>query len=388
MSSSALGTAAQAEALTVSAALGALTPTAGEQIARAIADLRAGRPWLGVLGQRKTVIVAVENLSQDRLTALHTLFGAPELVLTDMRARAVLSATAAAQIAAEPVRVRPPEGAPLSWLRARADAGFDRTPASTSSLDVITGGDLRLHRLALTLAKLAELLPAALVFDLPEGRALPAGLELCCIDAAASLDHLMATPALAPVAAATFPLYAADAGQLTVFRDPAGMREHYALKIGNPDLTRPVLTRLHSACFTGDVLGSLKCDCGPQLHAALDQMGAEGAGILLYLNQEGRGIGLANKMRVYDLQRQGFDTVEANHRLGFEDDERDFRVAAVMLHSMGVRAARLLTNNPAKVRVFAAHGVKITEQVPLRVGRNPHNSSYLATKALKSGHAL
>ena len=125
------------------------------------------------------------------------------------------------------------------------------------------------------------------------------------------------------------------------------------MEIGTPDRTLPVLSRLHSACFTGDVLGSLKCDCGPQLRAALAQMGAEGAGVLLYLNQEGRGIGLANKMRVYDLQAQGFDTVEANHRLGFEDDERDFRIAAVMLRTLGFNAARLLTNNPAKVRSSA-----------------------------------
>ncbi len=160
------------------------------------------------------------------------------------------------------------------------------------------------------------------------------------------------------------------------------------MEIGTPDRTLPVLSRLHSACFTGDVLGSLKCDCGPQLRAALAQMSAEGAGVLLYLNQEGRGIGLANKMRVYDLQAQGFDTVEANHRLGFEDDERDFRIAAVMLRTLGFNSVRLLTNNPAKVQVFRAQGVAISEQLPLRVGRNVHNSDYLATKALKSGHAL
>jgi GTP cyclohydrolase II len=145
---------------------------------------------------------------------------------------------------------------------------------------------------------------------------------------------------------------------------------------------------LHSACFTGDLMGSLKCDCGPQLRAALAQMGAEGTGILLYLNQEGRGIGLANKMRAYSLQDQGFDTVEANHRLGFEDDERDFRLGADILRSMGFSAVRLLTNNPRKVEMMEASGIDVAERVPLKVGENRHNAGYLATKAAKSGHLL
>jgi len=149
-----------------------------------------------------------------------------------------------------------------------------------------------------------------------------------------------------------------------------------------------VLARLHSACFTGDVLGSLKCDCGPQLHAALAQMGDEGQGVLLYLNQEGRGIGLANKMRAYSLQDQGFDTVEANHRLGFEDDERDFRIGADILKAMGFARVRLLTNNPRKIAMMQGAGLAVTERVPLKVGLTDQNAAYLATKAAKSGHLL
>ena len=135
-------------------------------------------------------------------------------------------------------------------------------------------------------------------------------------------------------------------------------------------------------------MGSLKCDCGPQLRGALAQMGQEGAGILLYLNQEGRGIGLANKMRAYALPDQGFDTVEANHRLGFEDDERDFRLGSDILSALGFSSVRLLTNNPKKIAMMEASGITVTERVPLKVGENRFNRDYLATKAEKSGHLL
>ncbi|WP_372887509.1 GTP cyclohydrolase II, partial [Shimia sp.] len=190
------------------------------------------------------------------------------------------------------------------------------------------------------------------------------------------------------VASARLPMELAGSGRLHIFRPGNGETEHYAIEIGRPDRSRPVLTRLHSACFTGDVLGSLKCDCGPQLRGALAQMGAEGAGVLLYLNQEGRGIGLANKMRAYSLQDQGFDTVEANHRLGFEDDERDFRIGAKILSEMGFSSVRLLTNNPRKIAMMEGTGIAVRERVPLKVGENAHNSAYLATKAAKSGHLL
>jgi GTP cyclohydrolase II len=211
---------------------------------------------------------------------------------------------------------------------------------------------------------------------------------LTLVDVGACGALLEAEPALSPVASARLPMMVSEAGRLHVFRPGDGGEEHYAIEIGTPSRQGPVLARLHSACFTGDVLGSLKCDCGPQLRTALQQMGDEGAGVLLYLNQEGRGIGLANKMRAYALQDQGFDTVEANHRLGFEDDERDFRIGAALLKEMGFSAVRLLTNNPAKVRMMAAHGITVAERVPLKVGETRHNAHYLATKAKKSGHLL
>lgn len=190
------------------------------------------------------------------------------------------------------------------------------------------------------------------------------------------------------IASARVPLAVSELGRVRVFRPGDGSEEHYAVEIGNPDRAAPLLCRLHSACFTGDLMGSLKCDCGPQLRAALAQIGAEGAGVLLYLNQEGRGIGLANKMRAYTLQDQGFDTVEANHRLGFEDDERDFRIGANMLRLMGFSRLRLITNNPAKVARMNGCGLSVVERVPLQVGRTAFNAHYLDTKAAKSGHLL
>lgn len=365
----------------------ALAPSPAERLARALNDLRMGLACVVADGAAKAVVAAVETLTPERLSALSALFGTPELVLSAHRARAVMTPVASAVLMADAVRIRPPENAGLDWYQRLAESAFDATTGPRGPLHVLRDADPSLAVPALQLAKSAELLPAVVLFPLAADSVLPRGLALGHIDLAQT-EETAIPPVFAQIASARFPVRAADAGRLHVFRDTTGAREHYAFEVGSPDRALPVLARLHSACFTGDVLGSLKCDCGPQLHAALARMGDAGAGVLLYLNQEGRGIGLANKMRVYDLQAQGFDTVEANHRLGFEDDERDFRVAAVMLRSLGFSAARLLTNNPAKVQVFRAQGIAVTEQVPLRVGKNAHNSGYLATKALKSGHAL
>jgi GTP cyclohydrolase II len=159
------------------------------------------------------------------------------------------------------------------------------------------------------------------------------------------------------------------------------------LLIGEPS-GEPPLVRLHSECLTGDALGSLKCDCGPQLDDALAAIATSGWGILLYLRQDGRGIGLVNKLRAYSLQDQGFDTVDANLRLGFGDDERDFAVAARMLERLKQVEVRLLTNNPRKVEGLEAEGIRVAERVPHRSGSNPHNQAYLETKRRRSGHQL
>jgi GTP cyclohydrolase II len=191
---------------------------------------------------------------------------------------------------------------------------------------------------------------------------------------------------------AHLPVAATENAEIVAFRALDDMREHVALVIGTQDGGRPPLVRLHSECLTGDILGSLKCDCGPQLGAALramaDEARAGGWGVLLYLRQEGRGIGLVNKLRAYALQDLGFDTVDANNRLGLPSEARDFPVAARMLELLGVSRIRLMTNNPGKVAALRDVGVDVVERVPHRLPPNPHNARYLDTKRDRTGHLL
>ncbi|SNC58755.1 GTP cyclohydrolase II [Sodalis endosymbiont of Henestaris halophilus] len=172
------------------------------------------------------------------------------------------------------------------------------------------------------------------------------------------------------------------------FEESATRQDHLALVYGNITNSVSVLARVHSECLTGDALFSLRCDCGFQLEAALNHIAEEGRGILLYHRQEGRNIGLLNKIRAYALQELGADTVEANHQLGFAADERDFTMCADMFKLLGVEKVRLLTNNPKKVEILTEAGINISERVPLIVGRNPKNARYLDTKAAKMGHLL
>lgn len=352
-----------------------LGPSPAERLNRARADMRMGLPVL----ISDHLVAAVETLSPERLAALRAL-GPLTLCLTARRAGTLKARVYDADVA----RIRVPDEADLLWLRALADPADDLRVPMKGPLEALRGGDADLARAGIRLAKSAQLLPAALMVAAPD----PAPDGLTRVAAREALEAADIPQAFTPVSAARVPMRAAEAGRLHIFRPDDGAEEHYAIEIGQRDRSKPVLARLHSACFTGDVLGSLKCDCGPQLDAALTLMGHEGAGILLYLNQEGRGIGLANKMRAYSLQDQGFDTVEANHRLGFEDDERDFRIGAALLRKLGFSRVRLLTNNPAKVAMLEANGIAVTERVPLKVGMSRHNEAYLATKAAKSGHIL
>lgn len=362
-----------------------LLPSPRERIARARGDLAMGLPCLVTHTGNRMVLAAAETLSQERFDALCYRFGTPHLLLTADRARAVVRSSV--DFHGPVVRLHPPAPASLDWFRTLSDPQFDADPSITGAPQPSREGQAALQHLAIRLIKLAELIPAVIAFNVAAGDRLD-DLSFAALEASETLDALLIPPPLTQVASAPLPILASDVTQLHVFRDPDGGKEHYAIEIGTLDRSQPIMSRLHSACFTGDVLGSLKCDCGPQLQAALTTMGQNGSGVLLYLNQEGRGIGLTNKMRVYNLQAQGFDTVEANHHLGFHDDERDFRVATVMLRTLGISAIRLLTNNPAKVGAFAQSGITVVEQLPLRVGRNRHNQHYLSVKASKSGHSL
>ena len=360
-----------------------LGPGIIERLNRARADLRMGVPVALREGAAGALVVAAETLSAERLALLRSL-GAAVLAVTARRAQTLKAIAYDGDLA----RIAVSPSASLDWLQAVADPADDLRAPLKGPLHTLRGGHAGLHRAAIALAKSARLLPASLVIEVADSAGLAAAQGLTLIDLSAAEKAMFAASPLHEVISARLPIEASEAGRLHVFRPEDGGEEHYAIEIGTPLRPGPVLARLHSACFTGDLLGSLKCDCGPQLRAALAQMAAEGAGVLLYLNQEGRGIGLANKMRAYALQDQGFDTVEANHRLGFEDDERDFRLGAAMLHSMGFSAVRLLTNNPAKAAILRANAVEVTDLVPLRVGRSAHNAAYLATKAAKSGHLL
>lgn len=362
----------------------ALGPSLTECIARARADLRMGVPVLLVAGDgRGVVVLAAEALTPARLAAVRSL-GAPDLVITAWRAETLKARAYDGDVA----RIAVPEGADANWIQDVAEPANDLASPMRGPFATRRYGNAAAHRAAVLLAKSAQLLPAAVVSapvtvaDLAEAAVLT---TLPLEDLAQHLSHL--SP-LHDIVAGRVPLSAAEMTKVHVFRPEDGGEEHYAIEIGRVDRTAPVLTRLHSACFTGDVLGSLKCDCGPQLNGALGAMASEGAGVLLYLNQEGRGIGLANKMRAYALQDQGFDTVEANHRLGFEDDERDFRIGAAILGEMGIGRVRLMTNNPAKVAMLEGSDIDVVERVPLKVGLNPLNAKYLDVKAKKSGHIL
>lgn len=347
-----------------------------ERRARALTDLRMGLPVLVTTETDARLVFAVEALSTARLDAIVSLPDV-DVAVTSRRAK-----TLKARVYDEDVaRLALPSTVDLRWLHAVADPAQDLTHPMKGPFFERREGSAEIHRAGIALAKDARLLPSVIVVTPTEP-----------VDAFTRLSVQEATPTTTPsyqrVTSAKLPTLFGGDTSLTIFRPQDGGEEHYAITVGRPDRQLPVLCRLHSACFTGDLLGSLKCDCGPQLQAALGAMRDAGSGVLLYLNQEGRGIGLANKMRAYALQDQGFDTVDANHRLGFEDDERDFRIGCRLLKQIGISDVRLLTNNPMKVETMQAHGITVTERVPIRVGETRENEAYLATKAKRSGHLL
>ncbi len=302
-------------------------------------------------------------------------------------ARAVTLKLANQRDAAEPhapVLICGAEPFDLAAARALADPALDlryplKGPFRAEALDQPEAA-----RAAMELARLAGILPAFLVNPSAAGEAQPVNVS----DLAAWKD----TAQLSIAARAHLPVRVCEMAEIIAFRSTDDLREHVALVIGQQSGNCVPLVRLHSECLTGDILGSLKCDCGPQLDAALaamaDEAKAGGWGVLLYLRQEGRGIGLINKLRAYQLQDQGFDTVDANNRLGLPSEARDFPVAARMLELLGISTIRLMTNNPIKVAALEAEGVSVIERVPHQLPANLHNARYLDTKRDRSGHLL
>ncbi len=365
--------------------------SAEDRRARARAELRRGAPVALIVDDCAALVAAAETLS-DRVLAAMRQAAASGLALGP-------AAIAVSRRRAEGLRARAYDGdvarLALCDRHSVADIAAIVDPARALERPLLgphaslREGDARVHRAALRLCARAMLLPAAIVVPLRSS----ADAENLALEEEVALVRMTSEPDEPPSAwreasHARVPIAGAPDATLRVFRRIGWDDEHYALEIGAPDRSLPVLTRLHSACATGDIFGSLKCDCGDQLHRALRRIVEEGAGVLLYLQQEGRGIGLANKMRAYQLQDQGYDTVEANHRLGFQDDERILSDGAALLRTLGFARARLMTNNPAKVEALEAGGVEVVERIALRTDATDENRGYLEVKALKSGHLL
>ena len=339
--------------------------------ARAIDALRRG--WPVVIDG--LALLAIETADAGRLAEFDTSGDAAVLLSAGRAGTLKLANQIEAAIPDAPVWVARAPWLDFDAATALADPQFDLATPLKGPFRAIAVDARAASAAALRLARIAGILPA---FFVRAGSAETA-ISVADIDAHEDAGRLtIATRAKLPIAGA-------EGSEIVAFRSPESTNEHVALIVGQPDGTPP-LVRLHSECLTGDVLGSLKCDCGPQLHEALHRIEGAGWGILLYLRQEGRAIGLINKLRAYALQDQGFDTVDANTRLGFAVDARDFAIAARMLALIGPRTVRLLTNNPAKVAALEAHGITVSERVALALPANPFNERYLATKRDRTGH--
>lgn len=362
-----------------------LCPTPLQCVERAQSDLRRGLAVLVHAGTEAVVALPAESATSEATRALSEL-GPLRLLLTAPRASTL--------------KIRPytEEAVVVPWEPGMDEATVRQLADPTQDLAHPLSGPFHASRdplpapapALLALLKGAGLLPAAVIVSGARD-SLAAAVEGAGLLSLAAQDVLSyaedALARLEAIARVHVPLAGAEQCEVIAFRAGDGGPEQLAIVIGAPDRARPVLVRVHSACFTGDLLGSLRCDCGDQLRAALRLMAGTEGGVLLYLAQEGRGIGLLNKLRAYSLQEQGFDTLEANERLGFAADERLFEIAAAMLDSLGIARVRLMTNNPAKIEKLKALGIEVVERVPLVVPANAHNRRYLEVKA-KSGHLL
>lgn len=354
---------------------------------RARTELRHGRP-IAVLraesehepvGSEVLLAASVETLSPSRIRSLARNGRSLRLLLTAER----IAALGLGPVDG-PMSYRVPRGVNVEQLQLLA-------AAAPGGGDVSLLGDPRAAtstmRAALLLIKRAQLTPSLVVTELPAAE-LPRLQEEQVLHLAASdAERLGITRAamLRRISDAHVPIAASENTTLVLFREIDGDSEHVAIIIGQPDLSAPVPVRLHSSCLTGDLLGSLRCDCGDQLRSAIDHL-SEAGGVLLYLSQEGRGTGLANKLRAYRLQDGGLDTLQADRYLGFRDDERDFSLAGAMLKALGIARVNLLTNNPRKIEVLKKAGIDVVERVPLLAPLNSYNERYVRTKHEFAGH--
>ena len=346
-------------------------------VERGLVEFAAGRPVILTSPSEATLVLPIDGLTDAVLAGFRRLCAPerPYLLITARRARALgLEAAGPTGLAVGEL----PSAAALLSLAADQISSRHFQPVAAGE----TAGA------AIALAKLAQLLPALLVGPKPPNRARAGDVAVVRVPAhAVPLFRRAAADSLVITAQTSVPLNSDFGARFVVFRDRLG-GSPVAVIVGSPDFSQPVAVRLHSACLTGDVFGSRRCDCGDQLRMALKQLQQHGGGIILYLEQEGRGLGLANKIRSYALQEAGLDTVDANTVLGFEDDERDYGIAVRMLQMLGCTRVRLLTNNPAKLAGLSAAGIDVSGRVPLQGPVHPDNRRYLAAKAMRAGHQL
>ena len=357
---------------------------------RASGDLRRGLPVLlsGPDNETFWLVLAAETASDIEVERMHRLTGElPVLAVPRERAQRLGLTAGSGPLAL----MRVADALSADDIRRLADPTMP-PPTGTRSVGAGTMPDTATVDASVELAKLARLLPSVVMGPLRGRgagamRALAQSEELLTVSVADIAQYPSAAArTLTRVGEALVPLVGAEKCRIVAFRPGDGSVEHLAILVGAPAHNAPVLARVHSECFTGDLLGSMRCDCGDQLVSAIEAIGKAGHGVLLYLAQEGRGIGLVNKLRAYGLQDRGADTIEANHQLGFAADERIYEPAAAMLRQLGYDSVRLMTNNPAKVEALTRAGISVAERVPLVIEPNRFNKRYMAAKAEKLGH--
>jgi GTP cyclohydrolase II len=342
---------------------------------RGLAEFHARRPVVITGAGKPLLVLPVEGLDAQRLAEFMTLCApaAPRLVITARRALA-LGLDAATPMALQLTEAHDVDAIVALVADAKVDCAFEAKPAGAVAAA------------AIQLVKLSQGLPAVLAAEVADAHAFEPQIITVEADAVARFGD-DAIQSLTIASEASVPLNSGTRTRFVVFRDAMG-GSPVAIVVGKPDYANPVPVRLHSACLTGDVFGSRRCDCGDQLNLALARLEDMGGGIILYLAQEGRGLGLANKMRTYQMQDDGLDTVDANTTLGFDDDERDYGIAARMLQMLNCPRVVLLTNNPTKLDGLAKAGIEIVSRMPLEAPINADNRRYLTAKAARAGHHL